>query len=243
MPDHLAFLTRVLRRDNFLYAYLLDTVSRYTHPGQRVLDAGCGVGPLSLFLAHRGCRVVGVDLSPQAVAACQHSARHLGLEEQASFQVADLGSLDVAGPFDLILCSEALEHVPDDLGVLVRFRQLLAANGTLLVTTPSPRAPIHRLRLLLTGKDRFDEQSGHLRRYTTRQLSDLLARAGFRVEHAERTEGLLRSLLALTAPGRFFIRLVRLGLTPTLIAIDRATARLFGEAQIIIVARAAAKEG
>ena len=35
--------------------------------GWRILDAGCGAGPLAIELAHRGADVLGVDLSPQMI--------------------------------------------------------------------------------------------------------------------------------------------------------------------------------
>ncbi|QDO90108.1 class I SAM-dependent methyltransferase [Ornithinimicrobium ciconiae] len=42
---------------------------------QPILDAGCGAGRISRYIADRGGRVVGVDLSPEMIA--QGQARHL----------------------------------------------------------------------------------------------------------------------------------------------------------------------
>ncbi len=57
-----------------------------------VLDAGCGVAELSLSLAAQGYTVVGVDLTPTAVAAATKSAQERGLTT-ASFVQADITSL------------------------------------------------------------------------------------------------------------------------------------------------------
>jgi cyclopropane fatty-acyl-phospholipid synthase-like methyltransferase len=49
-------------------------------PGRRVLDVPCGDGRLALELASRGCRVTGVDISPDFLAAARASARERGLD-------------------------------------------------------------------------------------------------------------------------------------------------------------------
>lgn len=54
-----------------------------------VLDAGCGFAELSLALAERGYTVVGIDLSPTAVAAATRAAAERGLTT-ASFVQADI---------------------------------------------------------------------------------------------------------------------------------------------------------
>ncbi len=56
-----------------------------------VLDAGCGVAELSLALAAQGHTVVGIDLTPTAVAAATEAARERGLTT-ASFAQADITS-------------------------------------------------------------------------------------------------------------------------------------------------------
>ncbi|CQD22080.1 thiopurine S-methyltransferase (tpmt) superfamily protein [Mycobacterium lentiflavum] len=56
-----------------------------------VLDAGCGVAELSLTLAAQGYTVVGVDLTPTAVAAATRAAEERGLSS-ASFVQADITS-------------------------------------------------------------------------------------------------------------------------------------------------------
>ncbi|OMC45998.1 SAM-dependent methyltransferase [Mycobacterium sp. IS-2888] len=56
-----------------------------------VLDAGCGVAELSLALAARGVTVVGIDITPTAVAAATKAAEERGLTT-ANFVQADITS-------------------------------------------------------------------------------------------------------------------------------------------------------
>ena len=74
--------------------------------GERVLDFGCGIGTL---LAKLGPLAEGMDISPKAVERCK--AR--GLK-------ASVGT-EPKGYWDAIVCTEVLEHLDDDVGMLEKF--------------------------------------------------------------------------------------------------------------------------
>jgi SAM-dependent methyltransferase len=77
-----------------------------------VLDAGCGHAELSLSLAADGYTVVGVDLSPTAVAAASRAAQERGLAN-ASFVQADITNLTgYDGRFNTVLDSTLFHSLP-----------------------------------------------------------------------------------------------------------------------------------
>ncbi|OBH84985.1 SAM-dependent methyltransferase [Mycobacterium scrofulaceum] len=77
-----------------------------------VLDAGCGVAELSLALAAQGYTVVGVDLTPTAVAAATKAAQDRGLTT-ASFVQADITSLrGYDGRFSTVVDSTLFHSLP-----------------------------------------------------------------------------------------------------------------------------------
>ncbi|MGV0791372.1 class I SAM-dependent methyltransferase [Mycolicibacterium sp. XJ1819] len=77
-----------------------------------VLDAGCGHAALSLALAARGFRVVGLDASPTAVAAATASAEKRGLDSAtfAHADITDFGGYD--GRFNTVMDSGCLHSLP-----------------------------------------------------------------------------------------------------------------------------------
>ena len=77
-----------------------------------VLDAGCGVAELSLTLAAQGYTVVGIDLTPTAVAAATKAAQERGLTT-ASFVRADITSFTgYDGRFNTIIDSTLFHSLP-----------------------------------------------------------------------------------------------------------------------------------
>lgn len=103
--------------------------------GQRVLDAGCGHGPLFDALQARGATVSGFDLSPAMVALA-----HDRLGDDADVRVADLAApLPYADDeFDLVVISLALHYVKDWAPSLRELRRVLRPGGRILVAIIHP---------------------------------------------------------------------------------------------------------
>jgi 2-polyprenyl-3-methyl-5-hydroxy-6-metoxy-1,4-benzoquinol methylase len=86
-------------------------------PGARVLDVGCGNGYLALRLAaDSGAEVLGVDIVPANV----EKARKLHANPRARFEVGDILLSTPEGPFDVVVMSNVLEHLPDRAALLRR---------------------------------------------------------------------------------------------------------------------------
>lgn len=110
-------------------------------PGDRVLDAGCGTGSLAIAIADAGARVIGVDLSADAVERARAKA---GSRGAVRFEVGDLDRWVPAHRFDKIVCWAVLEHfeVPIATSLVRKFRGWLRPGGLLLIGVPvKDRAP------------------------------------------------------------------------------------------------------
>jgi ubiquinone/menaquinone biosynthesis C-methylase UbiE len=134
-------------------------------PARHALDLGCGDGAVSL--AVRAGRLTLADVSPLALGRARArlpEADAVELDPDAPLPLPD-------GAFDLVACTETLEHVRDLQLLLSEVRRVLEPGGRLAVTTPRHR------RLMAVP----DPLSPHLRFFTKRSLGALLEAMGFDV--------------------------------------------------------------
>jgi SAM-dependent methyltransferase len=101
----------------------------------RILDAGCGSGPLSAALVARGAHVTGFDGSPAMIGLAR---RRLG--DGVPLSVADLSEplpyQDDA--FDLAMASLVLHYLEDWSAPLAELNRVLVPGGRLIVSVPHP---------------------------------------------------------------------------------------------------------
>lgn len=106
----------------------------------RILDAACGNGNYSAFLAELGATVTAFDYSPNMIAfAKKRWQRYL---KKIDFHVADATQLNqlltLAGPFDKAVSNMALMDITDIRPLFQAVHQLLKANGRFVFATQHP---------------------------------------------------------------------------------------------------------
>lgn len=104
--------------------------------GCRVLEVGCGAGPLTKWLVDAGALVTAMDVSAQMLALAR---RRVG--DRAAFVLADAGdTLPFASQstFDLVVASLLLHYVEDWRPVLQELRSALKPNGAIVFSTHHP---------------------------------------------------------------------------------------------------------
>jgi SAM-dependent methyltransferase len=101
-------------------------------PGD-ALDAACGTGRHSAYLASRGHRVVGIDGTPEMLEKAR--ARMPG----ADFRDGDLTRLPLAdASFDLAVCSLALTHLPDVAPAVRELARIVRPGGRVVLSDHHP---------------------------------------------------------------------------------------------------------
>jgi ubiquinone/menaquinone biosynthesis C-methylase UbiE len=117
--------------------------ANYVHPGQRVLDLGCGTGALTGMMAAKGAYVSAVDASPQMLAEAEKVAEQQGLIYRVEFFHLDAAMIEEAfdpQSFDLIICSMLFGDLTPEMQqyLMHTFPNLLKPNGKVIVIEESP---------------------------------------------------------------------------------------------------------
>jgi 2-polyprenyl-3-methyl-5-hydroxy-6-metoxy-1,4-benzoquinol methylase len=170
-------------RQGTSHAFLVEMVGA----NKRVLDVGCDTGYLGEALDALGNQTAGFEVNDET--AEQARARI------ARVEVGDLETVDLVDrfgreSFDVVVFGDVLEHLRDPLPVLRQARPLLAAGGSVLISTPNVAHGDVRLALL---KGRFNYtklgilDETHTRFFTRQSLVEFLHDAGFVVVELRRT--------------------------------------------------------
>jgi SAM-dependent methyltransferase len=159
-------------------AAFFQLVAPRVRPGAplKLLDFGCGYGALLNLLASRDIESMGFEPSSER-----------GRQTTADGRFPVLTSIDdlvAAGPFDLFVCTEVLEHVPDPRSVLRLFKSLAAPNALLALTVPQCERPQIDEALGMLAKGSLPGVYNpweHLNYFDAASLHRLLAEEGFEV--------------------------------------------------------------
>jgi tocopherol O-methyltransferase len=104
-------------------------------PGERVLDAGCGIGGSSMWLAaYCAAQVIGITLSAQQVARAGQIAQTRGLLGQVAFEQANYTATPFPdGSFDIVWAIESVRHAVNKAAFYREAARLLRRGGRLIV--------------------------------------------------------------------------------------------------------------
>jgi len=123
-------LTAAIIRQNEVMAAMINIKAT-----DKVLDAGCGVGGSSIWLAkHIGCDVTGITITPKQVTLANKNAAAAGVEDKARFFEMDYRhtTFDDA-QFDVIWATESVCHAPDKAEFFKEASRLPKPGGRLII--------------------------------------------------------------------------------------------------------------
>jgi 2-polyprenyl-3-methyl-5-hydroxy-6-metoxy-1,4-benzoquinol methylase len=159
--------------------FLIDWIDEHEPRPLRVLDAGCGSGLALLYLywfqRDRIVSYLGLDRQTDRL-----RSRYEFISIPHDFEDIDLDSSWQRGFFDVVFCSEVIEHIIEDRRLFHRLSTHLADGGVLLVTTPHKEF-VEQTARYFPGFDqvRTTQDGGHVRTgYLPEELEEMAASHG-----------------------------------------------------------------
>ena len=129
-PARLAFV-----RDRAAERFGRDVKTRGTFDGLTLLDVGCGGGLIAEPMRRLGFAVTAVDASTENIGTARAHADQQELE--IAYRAATVEQLEAegAGPFDVVLTLEVIEHVADPEAFIRACSRLVKPGGMMIVAT------------------------------------------------------------------------------------------------------------
>ena len=167
-PDDGNLICMQIEEDSFWFRHRNDIIAeciKKHSTGKRFLDVGGGNGFVAKRLQDEGFDVVLIE--PGKIGAQNAYKRGIKYVIYSTLEKAAFvpNSIDAVGLFD------TLEHIEDDEAFLHHIHKIMRPNGLLYITVPA-------FNFLWSNED---DDAGHYKRYTTRQLTELLKKCGLTI--------------------------------------------------------------
>ncbi len=148
-----------------------------------ILDIGCGAGAVTKLVKELfpNANIYGVDLSEPMITYANKN----NTDKDISFDQKDIFDLDQQLKFDFMYCSDLIEHIDDDLGLLTK---LAHHSAYFLVRVPLENSISNRFLRFFRIYDEFswtNKKYGHVQHYSYNDFQKKIRIAGFRIVNAE----------------------------------------------------------
>lgn len=161
--------------------------------GDWLLDAGCGNGRHSWVASKRNhSTIIAFDTDWESLEKNKYTLallRQKGeVNSNSHLLQADITSLPFKdGAFNRIICSEVLEHIPQDRQAVRELIRVLDSDGAMGVSVPHYLA---ESICWMLSKDYYGFPGGHIRKYKSRQIAALLRSSGLNIYAIRRNHAL-----------------------------------------------------
>jgi len=141
----------------------------------RVLDAGAGYGIYSMMLAEKGYNVDSIDISKERIKEIsKRTKEYPKIQTKINAKVGSLTKLPYPPKsFDLIICSEVIEHISKDSIAMWEMARVLKKGGSLILTVPTESS----------NNKKIYRKFGHVRPgYSINKIRELAQKNNFEIK-------------------------------------------------------------
>jgi 2-polyprenyl-3-methyl-5-hydroxy-6-metoxy-1,4-benzoquinol methylase len=169
--------------DNSGHRKMLELVGK----DKKVIDFGCATGFLARLLKDRHCKVVGIEIDPEAATTAEKYCEKVHVVDLDRISPVELLT---GQKFDVAIFGDVLEHLRDPWRILEETRELLTPEGYIVASIPNVAHGAIRLALL-QGQFEYSTMgildNTHLKFFTRKTAQELFERSGYFVDVIDRT--------------------------------------------------------
>lgn len=162
-----------LTRHKWFIRFLTDNLHKYNFKNSNILDVGCGNGNLLLAFQELGAKqLYGIDYSDLSQKKINHTIHYTKVDLNTQ---SPLHKVYKNKQFDIIACTETLEHLFDPENVLNYIIQQTKTGGYILITVPLDTNIATRIRMLF-GQNIHDPfcVGSHIKFFKAKGFLDIL---------------------------------------------------------------------
>lgn len=167
-----------------IWTHILDKYIPSKNKNVKILDAGCGTGVLSFYLAEKGFEVTGIDGSKKMIEFCKLKLKE-SLIENLMFKKREMPlhlNNDELSTYEVVISSSVLEYIPNIKESVVSFKNILKRNGLFIVSLPNKRSIYRILEKLvfnIIGKPEYFKYIFNV--YSLNEFKIMLEKEGFEI--------------------------------------------------------------
>lgn len=158
-------------------------INKYLRKEDVVLDAGCGSGIFSFYIAKKGNKVTAIDGSAKMIGLCKmRSIDYENIDINFLIKRLPFGEISSFGKFDLIISSSVLEYIIEYQQCLDDFKTLLNTNGILIISFPNEKSIYRKIEKILFSifkKPKYLEFVKNM--LTIKKLNNIMEKKGFEI--------------------------------------------------------------
>lgn len=154
-------------------------VRKFFDTKKKTLDIGCGEGIFYYELAKRGCHIIGIDYSKEALANMRKKLESVGIYPKIIN--ADAQMLPVkSNSFQQIICLDVIEHLRDANAAIKDMSRVLKKNGVLILSVPN-ELYLAKPILPINFKEHLRAIGHETAGFDYNELKDMLESNGFKI--------------------------------------------------------------
>ncbi len=193
-----------------------DFIKANASPTKTFLDAGAGRGPYTRMAQGAYAQIYSFEYEPNELRLAQEN---VGIDPTITFKQVDITNIPLDdASVDTAVCSEVLEHIPDNRKAMSELYRVMKPGGTLLFSMPNNNSLLYapsrfKNRKTLRDLEDWPDKNGRweqLRHYTFsyKNIEDIATKAGFTIikrrgAHAFRLPSTVRRFLMKNIPPLF----------------------------------------